>query len=229
MPRAESSPTTTMPSVIDHRDDRPVDEQQHDGDDGERQPLDHLHAGVADGVLIRRRRRRTRHVGLDPGRRLDAVDDVANGLAPTRWPAPRPGRRRCTPARRRLCRRCSGRRPRSACRPRSPGRAARAWCRRAARGPSRRRTRARPAPSGSSPSSTIITELLVSYSSNTSPTRLVAISAGASLGLIDTARSLPTSSSCGTVVLRSATIAIQTRTIGMAKVRMNRGSQGRAA
>jgi hypothetical protein len=61
-----------------------------------------------------------------------------------------------------------------------------------------------------------MTELLVSYSWNTLPTLLMAIIDGASFGLIDTARSLPTSSSCGTTVLRTATTAIHARMIGMA-------------
>ncbi len=63
-----------------HRHDRSVDQQQHHGDDGEREPLDHLHARVADGILIGRRRRRPRHVRLDTGGRVSAADDVANGF-----------------------------------------------------------------------------------------------------------------------------------------------------
>ena len=67
----------------------------------------------------------------------------------------------------------------------------------------------------------------MSNSSNTAPTFFVAIIAGASLGLIDTARILPTSSSCGTTIFSATISAIQARMIGTASTRSVRGSQGR--
>ena len=57
--------------------------------------------------------------------------------------------------------------------------------------------------------------------------RIVEITDGASLGLIETDRSLPTSSSCGTRTLPSAMMTIQPRMIGSANVLMRRGSRWR--
>ncbi len=57
-------------------------------------------------------------------------------------------------------------------------------------------------------------ELSESPSSNSWPTFFIEIIDGASFGLIDTARIWPTVSSCGTITLRTAMIAIQPRMIG---------------
>ncbi len=62
------------------RHDRSVDEQQHQDDDRERDDLDELHAVVAGDLLVGGERRRTRHVGLHPGRGRDAVDDRLGGF-----------------------------------------------------------------------------------------------------------------------------------------------------
>ena len=58
-------------------------------------------------------------------------------------------------------------------------------------------------------------ELSDSNSSKTSPTRFIAITDGASSGLIDTDRIWPTTSSCGTATFSSATTAIQPMMIGI--------------
>src|SRR5258708_28463897 len=53
------------------------------------------------------------------------------------------------------------------------------------------------------------------------PTRFIAITDGASSGLIDTDRIWPTTWSCGTVMFRMATTAIQPRMIGTANRRIH--------
>ena len=58
-------------------------------------------------------------------------------------------------------------------------------------------------------------ELSDSNSSKTWPVRIIAITDGASLGLIDTDRIWPTTSSCGTVRFSRATTAIQPTMIGI--------------
>ena len=64
-------------------------------------------------------------------------------------------------------------------------------------------------------------ELSESDSSNTLPDRIMAITDGASLGDIDTARSLPTSSNCGTTEFRTTMRPIQARMIGTANRRIH--------
>ncbi len=66
-------------------------------------------------------------------------------------------------------------------------------------------------------------ELFDLNSSNTLPTRFIAIIDGALSGLIDTDRSFPTSSSWGTIAFSTTMIAIQPRMIGTASTRMVRG------
>jgi hypothetical protein len=64
-------------------------------------------------------------------------------------------------------------------------------------------------------------ELSASNSSKTLPTRIVAITDGASLGDIETACISPTTSSCGTVTLSATMRAIQPRMIGIANRRIH--------
>src|SRR6476661_1823239 len=59
--------------------------------------------------------------------------------------------------------------------------------------------------------------------------RFIEIIDGAWSGVIETERSLPTSSSCGTITFSTAMTAIQPRMIGTANVRIIRGTKGRAA
>ena len=183
--------------------------------------LDHLHAAVAGDVLVGRQRRGPGDVGLHARRRVQAVDEALHGLDRLVGQGLAHGCRRGTPGRRRPCRRCSARRPRSAGRPRNPGRARRGWCRPRACRPSRRRSggrrrraAARP-PARSSPSCRSRTPR------TPSPTRFIAITDGASSGLIDTERIWPTTSSCGTTMLRTPMIAIQPRMMGIASRRIH--------
>jgi hypothetical protein len=64
-------------------------------------------------------------------------------------------------------------------------------------------------------------ELSDLYSSKTSPVRIAAITDGASLGLIDTDRIWPTTSSCGTVRFIRTTSATQPTMIGIASRRIH--------
>src|ERR1700712_5311298 len=72
-----------------------------------------------------------------------------------------------------------------------------------------------------------MTELFDLNSLKVSPTCFIEITDGASSGLIDTERSFPTTSNCGTTVLPRAMMTIQPRMIGRAKVRMKRGRRWR--
>ncbi|BBY83681.1 hypothetical protein MPUL_48390 [Mycolicibacterium pulveris] len=67
---------------------------------------------------------------------------------------------------------------------------------------------------------TIIAELSDWNSSKTVPMRFIAITDGASEGLIDTERICPTTSSCGTVAFRTAIRTIQAMMIGTARRRI---------
>ena len=112
-----------------HGDDRAVDEQQHHGDDAERQAGDDLEASVAGDVGVVDQRRGSGDVGLDPGRRGHALDDLLDGFdrlvgQPLTHVAGQIGLHVGG-----SCRRRSASRPRSAGRSRNPGCARRASCR----------------------------------------------------------------------------------------------------
>jgi hypothetical protein len=71
-----------------------------------------------------------------------------------------------------------------------------------------------------------MTELFDLNSWNCWPTSFIEITDGASLGLIDTERSCPTASSCGTITFSRAMTAIQPTMTTTANLRMFLGRKG---